>query len=189
LRHAVRGGVYGGTGTPASTFRLPKGTWLVDTAVLGEDGVTRLVHPGVVLDRDRTVEADARLGRPISIRPPASDAALAGAAVVFQTRGPGGQVIDGGWLGKRLDRMFTAQLGPGRSYDGALTMVTASWLGSDAYRLAWFRRGGMITGFDRAVTDKELAVLRRDYARHLPGAELVAASVPWPRDGEVFSVH
>ncbi|NUW39761.1 S8 family serine peptidase [Nonomuraea rhodomycinica] len=181
--------VFGGTGTPTSTFRLPKGTWLVDTAVLGADGVTRLVHPGVALDRDRTVRADARLGRPISIRPPASDATLAGAHVVFQTQGPGGQVLSRGWIGKRLDRIFTAQLGPDRAYDGALTLVTASWLGTDAYRLAWVRRGGMITGFDRAVTDEELAVVRRDYARHLPDAEAEAASVPWPRDGEVFSAR
>ncbi|MEU6786220.1 S8 family serine peptidase [Nonomuraea angiospora] len=54
-------------GAETTTLRLPKGRWLFDTTVLDEDGVTLLVQPEVRLDADRTVDADARLGRPLEV--------------------------------------------------------------------------------------------------------------------------
>ncbi|GAA3790374.1 S8 family serine peptidase [Sphaerisporangium flaviroseum] len=178
--------VFGGEST--SRFRLPKGKWQVETTILSDDGLTLLVHPKVDLDRSQTVDADARLGRPLSVQLPSSDAKLKQAEVVFQWRAPDGTRRNSRWLPSGFDRAFTAQLGPDRHYEGFLTMVAGHWVGTDTYRLAWFEQGRMVTGFHRAVAKKDLAEVRTDYARHLPGAQARAASRAWPRDGKIASV-
>ncbi|MBE1582158.1 S8 family serine peptidase [Nonomuraea angiospora] len=172
-------------GAETTTLRLPKGRWLFDTTVLSEDGVTLLVQPELRLDADRTVDADARLGRPLDVTAPSADAKLELGQVVYQWRGPGGTPLNRGWLGSRFDRMFTAQLGPDRDYEGLLTMVAAHWAGADTYRMAWFERGRVVTGFRRDTTRERLATVRTDFARHLPDATARAASRAWPRDGKI----
>ncbi|MET7338487.1 hypothetical protein [Nonomuraea sp. NPDC005650] len=172
-------------GEEMTTLRLPKGRWMFDTSVLSEDGVTLLVHPELRLDADQTVNADARLGRPLDITAPSADAKLELGQVVYQWRGPDGTLKNRGWVGSRFDRMFTAQLGPDRDYEGLLTMVAAHWAGADTYRMAWFERGRVVTGFRRDTTREPLATIRTDYARHLPDANASAASRAWPRDGKI----
>ncbi|HEX4814577.1 MAG TPA: S8 family serine peptidase [Nonomuraea sp.] len=176
---------FGGQGT--TTMRLPKGRWQVDTVVLDAAGITLLVQPEVVLDRDVTIEADARLGRPLEVRAPSPDAEPDLAQVVYQWQ-EAGRRIARGWLGRAFERRFTAQLGPDRSYDGLLTLVTGQWTtGTEEYRLAWFEPGRLVTGFKRSVDRKDLAVISRDYASHLPEATGETASRPWPRRGSVPS--
>ncbi|MEU5865497.1 S8 family serine peptidase [Nonomuraea sp. NPDC047529] len=174
-------------GQSSFTTRLPKGTWQVDTVVLDEAGLTLLVQPELVLDRARTVEADARLGRPLAVKPPSTDAMPASAQVVYQWQAAGGPSARG-WVGYGFDRRFTAQLGPARDYDGLLTEVAGEWTaGTDTYRAAWFQPGRMVTGFERSVDLKSLATVRMDYASHLPDAEARAAGRAWPRNAAIPS--
>ncbi|MBT2227919.1 S8 family serine peptidase [Nonomuraea sp. NEAU-A123] len=182
--------VFGGEST--ITLRLPKGRWLLDTAILSEDGVTQLVHPGLNLDKSQTVAADARLGRPLSVKPPRADAVSLLSEVIFQVKRPDGGVESSGSISRDWDHRFTAQLGPDRDYEGFLTKVAGQWAASKsgspyAYRLAWFVRGRMVTGFHREVAQKDLAAIHTDYARHLPDAQAESASRAWPRDAAIFS--
>ncbi|MEV0591744.1 S8 family serine peptidase [Nonomuraea cavernae] len=166
------------------TIRLPKGRWQVDTTVVSEDGVTLLVQPELMLDQPRTVEADARLGRPMSVTLPAADAVLLQGEVVYQWRSADGHLYNRGWLPRRLDRSFTAQLGPDRTYEGFRTKVGGHWAGAETYRLAWFVDGRLPTGFHRDVVKENLAMIRTDYARHLPDAEAAASGAAAPREGQ-----
>ncbi|MFI9847795.1 S8 family serine peptidase [Nonomuraea sp. NPDC051941] len=174
-------------GQSSLVMRLPKGKYQVDTVVLDDAGVTLLVQPELVLDRARTVDADARLGRPLEVEPPSADAMPTYAQVVYQWQEADGRAARG-WVGKGFDRHFTAQLGPARHYDGLLTEVAGEWMaGTDVYRAAWFQPGRVVTGFKRSVDPKNLATIRMDYAAHLPDAELRAYGRAWPRDDRIPS--
>ncbi|MEU4230080.1 S8 family serine peptidase [Nonomuraea sp. NPDC026600] len=174
------------------TLRLPKGRWLIRTTIRDDRSRTLLVHPGLDLNRSQTVDADARLGRPISLTPPRADAVPLLAEVVYQYQVADGTSRAWGWLGNSYDSTFTAQLGPARSYPGVRTKIAGLWaaarVGSPyAYHLTWFHSGGMVNGFERRVAQRDLAAIQTDYARHLPDAEANAYSGAWPRDGAVFS--
>ncbi|WP_237102340.1 S8 family serine peptidase [Nonomuraea sp. MG754425] len=174
------------------TLRLPKGKWLVRTVILDDRTRTLLVHPGLDLDRSQTLDADARLGRPISLTLPRADAVPLQSEIVYQYRMDDGATRAWGWLGDSYEGRFTAQLGPARVYPGVRTKVAGLWaaarVGSPyAYHLTWFRSGGMVSGFERRVAQRDLAAVRSDYARHLPDAETSAYGRAWPRDGAIFS--
>ncbi|MFG3437271.1 hypothetical protein ACGF0J_08500 [Nonomuraea sp. NPDC047897] len=114
------------------------------------------------------------------------------AEIVYQYRTAGGTPRFWGWLGGSYEGTFTAQLGPARTYPGVRTKVAGVWAAARdgspyAYRLAWFRSGGMVNGFERRVAQRDLAAVRTHYARHLPEAEARAAGGAWPRDGIGFS--
>ncbi|WP_433421038.1 S8 family serine peptidase [Microtetraspora malaysiensis] len=169
-------------GPSVHTVRLPKGTWLVDTTIVDEAGVTLLVDPQVRLDAPRTVEADARLGKPIQVPPPTPNATPTHSKVVYRTETATGR-RHRGWMSRSFDRAFTAQLGPGDTYDGMLTQVAGSWTdGADVYRAAWFEPGRLVTGFRRAVDPKSLATVDMDYAGHLPGATGFTSGRAMPPD-------
>jgi subtilisin family serine protease len=175
-----------------ATLRLPKGRWQIRTTILDDQGRTLLVHPDLNLNRSQTVEADARLGRPISLKLPRTDATSLLAEIVYQWQEADGTSRSWGWLGDSYDGAYTAQLGPARAYPGVRTKVAGQWaaarVGSPyAYRLTWFRSGGMVNGFERRVAQHDLAAVQTDYARHLPDAEANAAGRAWPRDGMIFS--
>ncbi|MFI7636064.1 S8 family serine peptidase [Nonomuraea sp. NPDC049400] len=174
------------------TLRLPKGRWQIRTTIRDDQSRTLLVHPGLDLDRSQAVEADARLGRPISLTLPRADAVSLQTEIVYQYQLADGASRSWGWLGGSYDGTFTAQLGPARAYPGVRTKVAGRWaaarIGSPyAYHLAWFHPGGMVNGFERRVVQRDLAAIHTDYARHLPDAEARAYSRAWPRDGAVFA--
>ncbi|MEV4551077.1 S8 family serine peptidase [Nonomuraea wenchangensis] len=165
------------------TFRLPRGEYLLDSTVLSEDGVALLVQPRLRLDRAWTVEADARLGRPTAIRPPTPGAELKEGSVAYSFRTPGRLNVRG-WYPRSFATAFTAQLGPKQTEEGMLTRVSAHYqAGQDSYRLAWFERDRMITGYDRAVDPKSLARVRVDVAEHLPGAQVLVSRQAAPSHG------
>ncbi|MEV4018269.1 S8 family serine peptidase [Nonomuraea angiospora] len=170
------------------TVRLPKGRWLIRTTVRDGQSRTLLVHPGLDLDRSQTVDADARLGRPITLTLPRADAVPLQAEIVYQYQKADGTSRHWGWLGDSYDSTFTAQLGPARTYPGVRTKVAERGAAAQgdsayAYHLTWFHTGGMVNGFERRVAQHDLAAIHTDYARHLPEAEARAYSRAWPRDG------
>ncbi|MFG1687689.1 S8 family serine peptidase [Nonomuraea sp. NPDC049269] len=174
------------------TVRLPKGRWLVRTTILDEQTKTLLVHPGLDLNRSQTLDADARLGRPISLTLPRADAVSLQSEMVYQYQMDDGTSRAWGWLGSSYEGRYTAQLGPAHAYPGVRTKVAGLWAAARtgspyAYSLAWFHSGGMVNGFERRVAQQDLAAIQTDYARHLPDAEARAYRGAWPRDGAVFT--
>ncbi|WP_285777374.1 S8 family serine peptidase [Microtetraspora sp. NBRC 13810] len=172
-------------GQSTVTLRLPKGRWLIDSRSIFAEHVTMLVHPGLELSEARTVDLDARLGREISVNSPTPSATLLQSEASHQGTLPDGAQYTFTFLGRSFERMLSAQLGPERTYDGVLTKVAGQWAdGADAYRLSWFVRGRIPTGFSRKVDPADLTAVRTDYAEHRPGAEGAAASWAQPPDGK-----
>ncbi|GAA0939041.1 S8 family serine peptidase [Nonomuraea longicatena] len=169
------------------TFRLPRGEYLLDTTIISDDGVALLVQPRLRLDRTQTLEADARLGKPTLIRAPRPDAVLKQASVAYTFTTPD-RAHTRGWYPWDLSRAFTAQLGPDQDHEDMITRVSGHFqAGKDSFRLAWFERERMITGFDRAADPDDLAEVRLDIARHLPGARVFAGRQAWPSEGAVLT--
>ncbi|MEV0232623.1 S8 family serine peptidase [Nonomuraea sp. NPDC050786] len=167
------------SGDGAVTLRLPKGSWMIRSLLFDGDHTTQLIHPGLDLAENQTLDLDARLGKPISVTVPDPSAAQVGAQVTFS---------DGKFsyplVADRFENLATAQLGPERAYDGSLTQIAGTWAspgGSRIYRLAWFHQGGMVTGFRREVAGRDLAAIHTAYAAHLTGGRgraAVAAQLP-----------
>ncbi|MFS1301878.1 hypothetical protein [Streptosporangium longisporum] len=167
------------SGNGSVTLRLPRGRWAVYGTLTDGEHTTHLVHPDLDLSATRTLELDARLGRPVSVTVPDPSAVQLNAQVSFDDS-VGRRIF----LSDRFENMATAQLGPDRTYDDVVTGVAGTWThagtgGTDAgartYRLAWFHDGGMITGFHREVARRDLATIHTDHAAHLPGRHRRAA--------------
>ena len=131
----------GGTGE----LRLPAGAYTIDANLIG-DGVTVLDQPRLVLDRDTTLDLDARLARPIAIPPPEPGAAEY-AASLRVTAGD----TRAGLLADSFDGVTSAQIGAAAA-PGFRTDLTSAWAqpGPDSpyrYSLAWTWRGRFLTGF------------------------------------------
>jgi hypothetical protein len=170
-------------GAGAVTLRLPKGGWMIRSTLFDGDHTTQLIHPGLDLAENQTLDLDARLGKPISVTVPDPSAAQVGAQVTFS---------DGKFsyplASDRFENLATAQLGPDRAYDGSLTQITGTWAppgGSRTYRLAWFHEGGMVTGFRRKVAGRDLAAIHTSYAAHLTGGRGRATAAAQPPGGPI----
>ncbi|MFG6192191.1 hypothetical protein [Nonomuraea sp. JJY05] len=186
-------------GGPESTvtLRLPKGTYLIESVTDSAAGSILLIHPGLRLDAPRTVVLDAGLARPFSVRVPDASAISLLSEVTYSRDTLDGE-ITAGLVARSFDRISVAQLGPPQTYD-MLTRVAGQWAtpGPDgsvhgspsAYRLAWFVRGGVPTGFTGDVSRKELATVRRDHAVQRRGATIEVASTAVPADGQFFGIR
>jgi subtilisin family serine protease len=175
------GGMYFATSS-RSTFRVPRGTYAVMAAITddsaGPDTQTLLYHPTFELTSDRVFEADARLGKPISIRLPERGYELVqGNAIVMDFPTPdGGTGL--GVVTTDFDRTFTAQFGEG-SLANTEGHVGGTWArrGRDGtfdnspatYTLIWFHTEEFPSGFHRRVWPWQLARVEANYAAQAPG--------------------
>lgn len=150
----------------SGTLRLPPGTYTVDGQVFEDAGTTLLDQPAQVLDRDTTVELDARLGRPVTVAAPAPGAAPVHAQVAIAA--PGGAVAS--VQDDRFDGFRTARIGPGTAVGGFRTEVTTGWAapGATSWSLGWTVPGGYPTGFARDVPGP-LTEIRTAYAATAAG--------------------
>ncbi|MEU4718123.1 S8 family serine peptidase [Nonomuraea dietziae] len=175
----------------STTLRLPKGTWAVGTTFLGAAS-TLLVHPGLALTGPRTLDLDARLGLPLSITPPDPKVKQVDAQLGYR-----GQLADGPPFSSVISRssfetLYGAQLGGDQTYPYAMSKVSGTWAlpspegGTDnspyLYHLGYFTAGRMVTGFQRTVTQQELATVKVDYAQQLAGTAGSTSTGPQPRD-------
>jgi hypothetical protein len=147
----------GGTAAAGVTLRLPAGTYTLDAKVFENGGgVTLLNRPSLVLDRDTTVDLDARQGRPVTVTAPGR-----------QVYGHVAVTVPGGATAVLQDDSFAgvtaAQIGPGRS--GLRTDVAATFTGPDTLSsLAWPVAGRFVTGFARTAGPTGLSVTRAAFA-------------------------
>ncbi|MBE1492431.1 S8 family serine peptidase [Plantactinospora soyae] len=160
-------------------MRLPRGSYLVYTWIYGPDGdLTHLVWPRLELTGNQTVNLDARLGRPLQVTVPDPTAGQILAELISTI--PTDDKLGAATLtfGESFDRTYSAQLGPADLRDGVWAKIGSQWArgGVDGmsdspygYRLAWYERGRLPTGFIRNVRPEDLAAVRHSYASSTPG--------------------
>ncbi|GAB3414496.1 hypothetical protein [Flindersiella endophytica] len=182
---------------PSFQADLPEGRYLLDaqitTATANGEERTRLVQPLIDLDRDTTISADARLGRPLEVTLPEPSAKLANGQIHFRRFVDGKPVYGSAFALLDLDHHFTAQLGPAVPAEEMEVYVDGQWgkpSGATEYEMRFFntpyiyglmwREPAYPTGLRKTVTDAELAtVTSRQFSsatgsrsRLMPGASL-----------------
>ncbi|WP_117208881.1 S8 family serine peptidase [Allorhizocola rhizosphaerae] len=154
--------VYGGS----QTARLPKGTYVGIFNVYEDASATALFQAEVVADRDRTVEVDARRGRPVSITVPFADAQpnFVVASTVVQ-HAAGGAIGFLAW-GEPDGPLYTASLGQQR-HPAVDSLVVAQYQPADASyvaQLAWLEPGRLFDGLTKRLSKHDLATVRASHA-------------------------
>ncbi|MBB5958325.1 subtilisin family serine protease [Saccharothrix tamanrassetensis] len=145
--------------------RLPKGDYFVFNDVLTEGGTAALLpQPLLEVTGTTTVDADARIAKPIKITFP-DPAAVEQIGDISLTRNYRDRRFGFGtaFFGGISDRVSLAQLGPVLPAEELSTMVHSHATGASVgttpvnYRLAWVEAGKVPTGFVRAPGKDELA--------------------------------
>jgi subtilisin family serine protease len=189
-----------GTLDGSVTMRLPRGRYAVSGVVLEERPVMSVtLAPNVELDRDRTLDMDARETEPIDVTLEREDAVLDTARVIFVLRRPAPMgdirssfIVHANHLEGGL--FATRQIGPDLSGDVLTSsfqaaLATAGVVGGDVprervYNLAWFDEGGMITGFAERVQEDQLARVQVTYRAVGPDRLGIAFAIAQPSGGE-----
>ncbi|MFG2329538.1 hypothetical protein ACGFMM_07925 [Streptomyces sp. NPDC048604] len=145
-----------------TTVRLPRGRYVLDSALTTAAGTDWIVQPRLDLDRDTTVTVDARTARPVDVRPP-------DAAARFQHGGMFLTVSHGGaerFLNRIEARpdLRVAHLGPAAEPGSVKQWYDAYWTSPGTgvdYALGHTVTGGRaLTGLTKQPAPKDLATLR-----------------------------
>ncbi|MEJ3747195.1 S8 family serine peptidase [Actinomycetes bacterium KLBMP 9797] len=151
------------------TLRLPMAHYSVIGNVSGAGGTALLARPDLYVDRPLTVEMDGRLARPVSVtvpRPAATQVYAQLSAYTLRPDGTAGMSLGG----ESFEELATARIGPDVPDDRFLTLVGGQWThGAEFYALLFPERGGMLTGYQRVVAQRELATVRAEFALADPG--------------------
>jgi subtilisin family serine protease len=167
------------------TARVPKGRYLVDTAIFDGDiedpasiRVSQLLQPSVDLDHAQRVTLDARTAKPLSAKLPKADARQVIGAVHTSLRIGDSGSYAWGMVADTFDSLFVAPVGDDSS-DAVLMKASGQWARGRAdgtvddspyvYNLAWTQAGRAFDGLRRTVREKDLATVNAKYLSHLPG--------------------
>ncbi|GAB2811808.1 S8 family peptidase [Lentzea nigeriaca] len=147
----------------AEKLRLPKGGYMLDSAMLTPDRkIVLTVQPLFQVTGGTTVTIDARRARLVALKTP-DPAARAVMGALGYTRTVAGEPRSTAWVFSdgMAGRLFTAGLGP--DVPDFTTMITEHFKGTArdektpvTYRLSWTERV-MPTGYERTVKATELA--------------------------------
>ncbi|RAS61657.1 subtilase family protein [Lentzea atacamensis] len=178
-----------GYSTQAENIRLPKGEYIVDSAVITEDRkVLFLVQPSFQVTGKTAITVDARKAKPVALKTPDPAAKGIIGTISYSTK-VAGQPYGSGWLffDGLEGRVFTAQLGP--ATPGFSTTLAEQFQGTPrdektpvSYRLMWTERG-MPTGFERTAKANELAEMTSTFRPAGEGYRHGVAAMPHPSDG------
>ncbi|MEV8507685.1 S8 family serine peptidase [Actinoplanes sp. NPDC051475] len=180
----------------ATTLRLPKAAYGL-YAFIGDDDVSLLVQPRLVVDGPARIRLDARAAKPVSVTVPTAGAAPVLAAVNGEwTSDDYGVGVSA--LGDGFDGLYTGQLGPRTPMAAFTASINTSFAapGADGrfrnspytYDLGWFSPGVMYTGFRKAVQPRDLATIKAAYATEATGVEGVKANSARYGDSGYWSV-
>ena len=161
--------------------RLPAGRYTL-VSWLYEDGqkLTLITQPLLVLDRDRTVVVDARLARPVSVRPARPDAR--GVVSEVNVSVPTTQSYPVGYSAgsQSFEGLYVGQVAGAAPLAGFVTRFGTIQARADAqgsfdqspfaYYLTWYQDGRMPTGFRGTVRPGSLAQVRAEHLAQAPGA-------------------
>ncbi|MFD7547601.1 S8 family serine peptidase [Streptomyces sp. NPDC059816] len=167
-------------GKATATFRLPKGSYVLDADRSTASASDWLTHPKLELTEDTTVEVDARLARPVRMSIPDGPVPMTDARRTLSVAaGPG--FYSTFRLFGSFDGLRTAQLGPQRPTGVTLTeSFGAQWEGgaSAQYNGA---AGGPVerlsTGHDTAFTAADFAKVSATAGTSVRGKKAVSTLV------------
>ncbi len=166
------------------TVRLPKGRYAVITAVYSATGkgagpqeptvITLLAAPEIDLSAAQSLVLDAQIAQPATVTVPQPSARQVYAQLGAATANAGTAV-----LGNDYSSMFIGRIGPDTTVDGFNATVAGQWAHGNAdgtvtdspylVTLYYPIRDRMITGYQRRVSEAELARVHADYAATAPG--------------------
>ncbi|WP_181412150.1 S8 family serine peptidase [Streptomyces griseorubiginosus] len=176
------------------TVRLPKADYLLNGVIHPSTSSARhavLVQPRLRLDRDTTVEVDARQAKPVDITVPDAGAVNDDAAVTVEYgRGEGLddahlQFLLPTFVGSRFGR-----LGPDGSVTGLTSLFSGRWAAKDKdgrpvnYHLSWYREGSL-DGFTARIGRRQLARVNLEVGESVDGRRVQAEVTPHLPDGRL----
>jgi subtilisin family serine protease len=170
------------------SLRLPKGKYLVDHVALSlsANRFTQLAQPGVLLDRDRTIDIDLAAAKPNSVTPP-RDAQMALAEIAYSLTTGDSSFGSGVILGD-LSGVATGQLGDPLPGSTMRSWLSSFWRGEadDVYNLAWFFER-YPSGFTKTVRQRELATVNSEIGANPRSDVGVYFWRPLPASGTAFT--
>ncbi|MGW6934878.1 S8 family peptidase [Lentzea sp. NPDC054927] len=178
-----------GYSASAKNIRLPKGEYVVDSAVITPDNkVVFQVQPRFVVGGKSSITVDARKAKPVALKTP--DAAAKGMiGTISYTTQVAGQAYGSGWafFEGLAGHVSTAQIGP--DAPGFTTTFAEQFQGTPrdektpvSYRLMYTEKG-MPTGFERTAKANELAEMTSNFRPGGEGYRHGVAAMPHPTDG------
>ncbi|RSM47485.1 peptidase S8 [Actinoplanes sp. ATCC 53533] len=165
-----------------ATAELPAGRYtLVGDVIDAQSNWHRLVQPTLTLHSDLTVTVDARRTRPVTTTVQRRDARPALVDLGFDRHYGDGKVHSLSLTSSTFGKLFTAQLGPSVGADEMTSGISSTWGRPGprgdfrntpyTYNLLNTRGGGFFTGFDRDVSDRDLAQLTSRHLTQGPGRQ------------------
>ncbi|MCE7009716.1 S8 family serine peptidase [Kibdelosporangium philippinense] len=168
------------------TLRLPKGNYVIDSALPGQEVINWLAFPSFTLNEDTTIDLDFRRTKPTKVTPtdPASTMLLAD--FTYQ-RTLGRNSFGYGWvlLGGNLGQLHTAHVGPELPPTELITQINSQWdtPSGDYHGLAFYQNGVFPTGYTKAVKKESLAHVHGTFAATVPGKTGLRYAFPYPKFG------
>jgi subtilisin family serine protease len=164
--------------------RLAKGRYLLSSSVLGGEPYTHdvLNYPDLTIAGPTSIDLDARLGKPVTLRLPDESAALSLLQVGFErVSGTGRYTISNLSFGGNADHIGLAHLGPDSPEVTGQLSTTWTTKGTDFYGLAWYAKGRTHSGIDRTIHRSDLAAVRVDVGPLVPGQSTLLGLTSSPR--------
>ncbi|MEV8374929.1 S8 family serine peptidase [Kribbella sp. NPDC056861] len=182
LDNLFGGAIYIEAGTVK--YRLPRGRYAAEAAIdvegsEGSEDSYQLVRPDIMLDRDLTVDFDARRAKLVSATIDRPDADLSSTVLGYYLGTDQSFVTNTSYVRGRL---FTAQLGGTAASTRLETHLVFQWgeAGPDGefydspytYSTLNERHHGFFTGFHRAVRERDLVKVVSTYRRQARDSDL-----------------
>ncbi|NEB00884.1 S8 family peptidase [Streptomyces sp. SID13726] len=180
------------------TVRLPKADYLLTGVIHPSTESARhavLVQPKLRLDRDTTVDVDARQAKPMDITVPDPAAVNNDAAVtVGYGLGEGREDASLQFLLPTFAGSRFGRLGPDDSVTGLNSLFSGGWTSKDKdgrpvnYHLGWYREGSL-DGFTAEVGQKQLAKVNLRVGEAVEGRRVQAQVTPHLPDGRLVASY
>jgi subtilisin family serine protease len=171
----------------SAAVRLPKGNYIIDSALIAQDRISWLAYPVFNLSDDTTVDMDFRRTKQTKITPSDPGAEMRLADISY-LRTSGKNSFSMGWvlLGGSLDDLWTAHAGPEAPPQELSTQLNTQWENAkgDYYGLNFFHDGTFVTGFTRAVKQSELAHVHATFGSTVPDRPGLRYAFPYPKFGQ-----
>ncbi|MET0132720.1 MAG: S8 family serine peptidase, partial [Kibdelosporangium sp.] len=155
--------------------RVPAGRYLLSGSILGSEPYTHdvLTYPNLTVSGPTTVDLDARLAKPVSVRLPEPTARLSLLQVAFQrVAGPNTYTISNLSFGGSVEHIGLAHLGPDLPAKELTGQLATSWTardGAEFYGLAWYLKGRTHSGLSKDIRRGDLATVNVDIGPLPPG--------------------
>ncbi|MEU3985989.1 S8 family serine peptidase [Streptomyces sp. NPDC026672] len=168
-----------GTGS----VRVPAGDYTIVGKTFSEDngglGLDYLVAPEMTVDRDMTIEVDARRAKPIDVTLPDPAAEGYSSFLTTTVHRPGGDTTTSVGLGAGPERARSAQLGDAPEPGEVTSHFVSHWdNGDDEYHIVDTLKDAFYTGHTQHVAAKDLARLTIRQGSPVKGAVGLNWSAP-----------